>query len=626
MTKIANYNDFDHSAYMSLKSAMLTCILLIGVCMLTPKVSTAQLTDGSQISMVNIPGRDTESLNGMWQAVIDPYDMGKGDWIALYREREPQNRYEFVESGFADSFRLHVPGDFNSQLPELAYYEGTVWYKQTFDYQPDSNGHRLFVRFGAVNYRSSIYLNGTLLAEHEGGFTPFQVELTDAVRPGSNSLLVRANNERIVDGIPGREFDWFNYGGITRDVHLVRTPQTYIRDYMIQLKPGTHDSIIGWVQLDGNNGSQQITLKIPDAGLEQRFQTDQNGHAEFEFSANLELWSPQNPRLYTVELEGETDQISEKIGFRSIEVDGKEIVLNGQPIFLRGVNIHEEIPQRRARAYSEADARMLLGWAKELNTNFVRLSHYPHNEHMVRLADEMGLMVWSEVPVYQHIDFTSPVIQDKMNFMVEQMITRDRNRASVIIWSAANETYTSPERDSAVAKLAAHVRSLDSTRLVAQASNMFEYGDEFTRIADRAFEHFDILAINEYFGWYRQWPTEPGRMQWISDFDKPLIISEFGGESLLGNTTKPLDAAHSWSEEYHEQIHIDQVKMFESMPELRGVVPWLLLDFRSPVRMHPIHQQGWNRKGLLSDRGLKKKAWFIMKDYFDKVQEEWELE
>jgi beta-glucuronidase len=322
------------------------------------------------------------------------------------KERQPQNEADFVESGFDDTFRLHVPGDFNSQLPSLEYYEGTIWYKRTFDHQPDDR--RLFVRFGAINYRSSIYLNGQLLAEHEGGFTPFQVELTDAVRPGQNSLLVRANNERIDDGIPGRTFDWFNYGGITRDVDLVRTPQTYIYDYMVQLKPGTADRIIGWVQLDGSKTRQQIRLEIPELGIEKTFRTNARGRADIDFSAaDLSLWSPRNPKLYRVTLTSDADRISENIGFRSIEVDGKEILLNGQPVFLRGVNIHEEIPQRKARAYSEADARTLLGWARELNTNFVRLSHYPHNEHMVRLADEMGLMVWSEVPVYQHIDFAS---------------------------------------------------------------------------------------------------------------------------------------------------------------------------------------------------------------------------
>jgi beta-glucuronidase len=213
-----------------------------------------------------------------------------------------------------------------------------------------------------------------------------------------------------------------------------------------------------------------------------------------------------------------------------------------------------------------------------------------------------------------------------MNRLVQEMIARDRNRASVIIWSAANETYPSPERDRAVAELAKWVRGLDDTRLVAQASNTFEYHDDHTRVADQAFEHFDLVAINQYFGWYRQWPSARGEMQWISEFNKPLIISEFGGESLLGNTTEPRDAAHAWSEEYHKAIPIDQVKMFESMPELRGVVPWLLVDFRSPGRMHPVHQQGWNRKGLLSDRGLKKQAWYVMKDYFDKVEAAWEAE
>lgn len=465
-----------------------------------------------------------------------------------------------------------------------------------------------------------------MLAEHEGGFTPFQVELTEAVKKGENTLLVRANNERLKDGIPGLGFDWFNYGGITRDVHLVETPKTYLRDYVVQLEPGTSDRVTGWVQLDGDDLRQTVRVRIPEAGVEHRVETDSKGRAELNFAADLELWSPQSPRLYTVTVETESDEVSESLGFRSIEVKGKEILLNGEPIFLRGVNIHEEIPQRQARAYSEADARLLLGWAEELNANFVRLSHYPHNEHMVRLADEMGLLVWSEVPVYQNIDFASPVIQDKMNLMIQEMITRDRNRASVIIWSAANETYPSPERNQSLKALAERVRELDPTRLVAQASNTMDYHKDRTVVTDTAFEHFDLIAINQYFGWYKPWPSGKGEMEWVYEFDKPLIFSEFGGEALYGNTAEPKDAAHSWSEEYHEDIHEAQVKMFESMPALRGVVPWVLADFRSPGRMHPLHQQGWNRKGLLSSRGLKKKAWFVMKAYYDRMEKRWSAE
>ncbi|WP_111640906.1 glycoside hydrolase family 2 protein [Marinimicrobium alkaliphilum] len=572
--------------------------------------------------MINLPGRTTTSLNGLWEVIIDPFDAGKGSWIALYQDRKPESDSDFVEYGFDGGPRLHVPGDFNSQMPELAYYEGTLWYKRQFEYTPSDK--RLFVHFGAINYRASIYLNGEFLGEHEGGFTPFQIELTDRVIKGENSLIVRANNERIRDGIPGLGFDWFNYGGITRDVDLVETPATYIKDYKIQLKRGDLGTIAGWVQLDGANLRQTIRLSIPEAGIDKTFRTDSKGRAEINLPAELALWSPENPKLYDVQIASATDSTREKIGFRTIEVEGKEILLNGQPIFLRGINIHEEIPQRKGRAFSEADAQMLLGWAKELNSNFVRLSHYPHNEHMVRLADELGLLVWSEVPVYQHIDFASPVIQRKMDLMIREMISRDKNRSSVIIWSAANETYPSPERNAAIARLSQLVRSLDSTRLVAQASNTFEYHDDRTEITDAAFEHFDLVAINQYFGWYRPWPEQPGVMKWVSDFDKPLIISEFGGEALLGSTAEPKHAAHSWSEEYHEDIHIQQVKMFDSMPELRGVVPWILVDFRSPTRMHPVHQQGWNRKGLLSDRGLKKKAWYIMRDYYDRVQKDWE--
>ncbi len=289
-------------------------------------------------------------------------------------------------------------------MSELTYIEGTVWYKKVINFTIKP-GKRVFIHFGAVNYFADIYFNGNHLGSHEGGFTQFQFEITDSIHEGENTLIVKANNQRLKDGLPGLGYDWFNYGRITRDVNLIETNHTYIEDYHIQLDKHKNNEVLGWIKLNGNNKSQSLSVKIPELGVDFRTESNNEGLAEVRFTSDFELWSPENPKLYRIVLQSQTDTVQDEIGFRNIEVRGNEILLNGKPLFLKAINIHEENPLKAAKAHSEEDALLLLNWAKELGCNLVRLAHYPHNEHMFKLAEKMGLMVWSELPVYQHIEF-----------------------------------------------------------------------------------------------------------------------------------------------------------------------------------------------------------------------------
>ncbi|MEO6230605.1 MAG: glycoside hydrolase family 2 TIM barrel-domain containing protein [Ferruginibacter sp.] len=570
----------------------------------------------SQTSMINIPGRHTISLNGEWKVIIDQNDVGISDWTAIWKDKVPKSTADFVEYSFENGPVLKVPGDFNSQLPELNLYESTVWYKKSFDYHKSDK--RLFIHFGAVNYMCDVVLNGEKIGHHEGGFTPFQFEITGKVKEGTNAVLVRANSQRLKNGVPALGFDWFNYGGITRDVNLVETPAVFIEDYFIQLQKGSNNQIQGWVKIDGANKAQQVRVQIPEAKIDYKVSANETGFANIQLPAKLALWSPEQPKLYNVIISSGADTISESIGFRNIEVKGTDILVNGKPVFLKGVNFHEEAPQRRARAYSEADAFQMLTWAKELGCNFVRMAHYPHNENEVRLADKMGLMIWEEIPVYQGIAFSDTAMQAKMNWMVKEMVQRDKNRCAVIIWSMSNETSPGKDRDANIAKMADLTRALDPTRLVSSAFNQIKFEGSTATINDTLSKALDVIAVNEYLGWYRPWPSTPGTMTWVSDFNKPLIMSEFGAEALYGNHGLA-DSASAWREEYQEQVYKDQVAMFKTIPFLKGTCPWILVDFRSPVRMHPVYQNGYNRKGLLNENGKKKKAWFVMKNFYDEM-------
>lgn len=571
----------------------------------------------AQRAMINLSSRQITSLNGEWNVIIDP--TGIGEWRRVWLEEKPQNKTDFIEYSFDQGTVLKVPGDFNSQRCELAFFEGTVWYRKQFTYEPDST-KRLFIHFGAVNYLADVYLNGQKIGSHQGGFTPFQFEISNTAKEGTNNLVVKANNERAENGLPGLGFDWLNYGGITRDVDLIHTNNTFIEDYFIQLKQGSLDTVKGWIKLNGNQPGQKIKISIPDINFTWTTGTDKTGYAKVEFKTAVKLWSPDTPKLYKVIIESETDTIHDNIGFRSIEVLANKVYLNKKPVFLKGVNIHEENPYTGSRAYSADDAKVLLDAAKELGCNMVRLAHYPHSENMIREAEKMGLMVWTELPVYQHITFSDSATIQGMKTMLYEMIRRDRNRCGTIIWSLSNETYsTTPDRDKALIELTNICRALDSTRLIVHVTNSQGYENNTFNVWDTLYEYSDIISINEYVGWYIPWQGKPSETNWkLSYPDKPVFISEFGGEALFGSNDGPHDEAAYWTEEYQENIYKMQIEMFRTVPNLCGISPWILFDYKSPGRMHPVYQNGYNRKGLLSEDCEKKKAWFIMNEFYMK--------
>lgn len=568
----------------------------------------------AQTAMGNVLARKIISLNGKWKILIDPND--KGNWLGIGNDSKPKGKTDFLEYSFDDAQTLNVPGDFNSQLPELTYFESSVWYKKSFNYTKTNK--RLFLYFGAVNYMADVYFNGQKLGTHEGGFTPFQFEITDKVKI-ENSIVVRVNNQRHKDGIPAMDFDWFNYGGITRDVDLIETPMSFIEDYFIQLKKSNSNIIKGWVKLNASKPLQQIHIIIPEAKINYLTTTNDAGFALIEFNAKLQLWNMQQPKLYKIKIVAETDSINEEIGFRTIETKGATVLLNGNNIFLKGVNIHEEIGAAKRRALNENDALQLLTAAKDLGCNFVRLTHYPHNEYMVRLADKMGIMLWEEIPNWQNIAFSDPTMQPKMNNMLQEMIQRDKNRCSIIIWSLSNETSPSIARNASLTTLAELARSKDSTRLIASAFNHIKFSKNLIDVNDSLSKVLDIIGVNEYLGWYVPWAAAPKDYVWKFEFNKPLIMSEFGGEALYGHHGSA-DTASSWSEEYQEKIYKDNITMFKNIPFLAGTTPWVLYDFRSATRLNSVYQKGWNRKGLLSEKGEKKKAWYVLNEFYKTIK------
>jgi beta-glucuronidase len=567
--------------------------------------------------ITNIPGRTSISLDGSWRAIVDPYEIGTG--MRFYENAKPKNPRDLVEYDFDASGTLNVPGDWNSQRPELFFYEGSVWYKKSFSYH--KRGHlRVFVYFGAANYRASVYLNAQKLGDHEGGFTPFNFEVTDQIREGGNFLVVEVNNQRKPENVPGPMTDFWNYGGLTRDVSLIELPGTFIQDYWVQLAKGSLNEIEGWVQLNGASAPQQVTLEISEAGIKQLITTDTTGYGHFHFPANPKLWSPENPKLYQVMLSAAGDSLSDQIGFRSIESRGSKILLNGKPILLRGISLHEEAPFRGGRAFSEEDDQILLEWAKELGCNFVRLAHYPHNENMIRLADRLGLLVWSEIPVYWETAWENPSTLQNAQEQLRDVIARDHNRAAVVLWSVANETPVKPARLVFLKSLIEQARMLDTSRLITAALNHFERPAPNTiALTDSLAQSLDVVGLNEYLGWYgKEHPEDCDHIQWILPNEKPLIVSEFGGGAPFGNHG---DTDTRWTEEYQANLYEHQLNMLKRIPSLAGISPWVLMDFHSPRRLLPGVQDYRNRKGLISDQGERKQAFYVLQRFYRAMKE-----
>lgn len=587
--------------------------------------------------ITGIGARKTTSLNGKWQYIVDPYETGFYDY--RYKELNEKNpeafwntdvqkdRTEKKEHGYIDKYSIEVPGDWNHQKPEFTYYEGTIWYKKSFDYQPVP-GNRYFIYFGAVNYRADVYLNGKKLGMHKGGFTPFNFEIpAGLLKEKNNFLVVKVDNKRYADEVPTLNTDWWNYGGITRNVCLVELPQSFIQDFVLQLKrpvagkaPGASPDASGWVKINNPQAGETITVEIPELKLKKQFASTGQTTALNLKLPKLQLWSTETPKLYKVIVSTKNNRVEDQIGFRTIEALGKEVLLNGKPVFMRGISIHGEIPQEVRRAYSQADAMQLLTQARNLGCNMVRLAHYPHDEAITRLADSLGVLVWSEIPVYWTINFGSSEVLNKAKAQLAEMIYRDHNRASIIIWSVGNETPISPTRTNFMHSLITEAKRLDNTRMVSAALEVnYASGKNLNLIDDPLGEFVDLVAFNEYLGWYGGTPDMCRKTNWGTPYNKPLFISETGAGAKGGFHA---DSLTRFSEEYQEWYYKEQVAMLKRMPDnFVGISPWVLADFRSPKRNNPIYQEGWNRKGVYDDKGNKKKAFYILQAYYEQMKQ-----
>lgn len=569
--------------------------------------------NGKQVGcdgMVACAGRKTISLDGDWFFTIDPFDEGlRQKWFA----DDPLPPAEWTKPRDYDSGsgeKIGVPGCWTMAKTEWRHYEGGAWYSRNVEWNGGTRP-RVVLRVGAANYCARVFLNGRFIASHRGGSTPFFVELTGLLRRGGNRLQIQVDNARKPERVPMGHFDWFNHGGLYREVALVELPSVFFREAVCQLVPdGTFSRMEARLTLsDPVDGD--ATVSLPELGLEQRVTLVQGrGHAVFE--ARPELWSPERPKLYDVIFRFADDVVRDGIGFREVRVEGTRILLNGSPLFLKGICVHED-DRELGKTSTPLDVRRRFTDAKELGCNFLRLSHYPHHEHVAEIADEMGLLLWEEIPVYWAIDFANPAtLADAANQLVE-LIRRDANRASVIIWGVGNENADSDSRYAFMSSLAKTVRQTDPSRLVSAACLI---NREQFRIEDRLADHLDIIGLNEYFGWYE--PDMDGLVRLLASSrpEKPVIISETGADAKAGHHGGADDL---YTEECQARIFEQQTALWRRADYVCGATPWILYDYRSE-RRQTVFNQGFNRKGLIAeDKATRKLAFAVLEKFYRSI-------
>ncbi|WP_171181451.1 glycoside hydrolase family 2 protein [Ruegeria sp. HKCCD8929] len=555
-------------------------------------------------TMIFTGGREGQSLNGDWNFCVDLLDTGlRQKWFAL----SPLSAGERTEPWDYDPYdgeTVPVPSCWQMLRDRWYFFEGSAWYTRAFDYHLPA-GRRLFLRIGAAQYDCKVFLNGKFLGNHAGGSTPFCVELTAALEAGTNWVMLCVNNTRTSDRVPMKNTDWFNYGGVYRDVELFETSQTVIRDLFVRLSGG---NICVSARIDGP--ATEATFKILALEVDATLQVS-DGAAQATIPAQPDLWSPETPVLYDITLTAGEDRVSDRVGFRRIERRGTEIFLNGQPVFLRGISVHED-DERAGKVTTEADIRRRFSHARELGCNFLRLAHYPHHELAARIADEVGLMLWEEIPVYWAIDFANPATRRDAENQLRELIQRDRNRASVIIWSVGNENPDTDARLDFMKGLADRAKTEDPSRLTAAACLINHHS---LAIEDRLAAHIDVIGINEYYGWYEQDFRDLQAIGKNSNPDRPVVISETGadGDHAAGPSTG------LFSVTYQVEVYRRQIKILRGLDYVKGMTPWILYDFRTE-RRQGIYQRGFNRKGLITaDKTTRKPAFEVLAAYYSEL-------
>ena len=551
--------------------------------------------------------RETQSLDGLWSYEVDQYDTClRAKW---YQEKyfDEKGLQLPVDFSFDEWPKIELPCCWNLVRPELFLYEGTLIFTRKFMYGLVGDD-KVFLKIGAANYLCRVFINKQFVGMHRGGSTPAYFDITEFLQK-ENRILITVDNTRRTTQVPMENTDWFNYGGIYRSMELIQVPKIFIKDMKVSLEKGDimHKTIR--VELKVSEAvNMPVQFKIPALFVDASIQLKE-GVAVADIKADPKLWSPDAPVLYDVEAVLGEDVLRDRVGFRDIRVDGNKLLLNDKEIFLKGISCHEDC-EPYGKALTDTERIETIAIAKELGCNFMRLAHYPHSERMARLADEMGMLLWEEIPVYWSIDFNNPATYEDAKNQLLELIRRDRNRASVIIWSVGNENEDTESRYQFMKNLAETAKAEDPTRLVSAACVV---NHQINVIEDRLGDCLDVIGVNEYCGWYTPDFEKLPKLLHNSHPDKPVIITEFGADARSGHRGSITDKG---TEDCQAHIYKQQIATLKEIPYVKGMTPWILFDFRCPRRLSAL-QGHYNLKGLCSaDKKRKKMAFKVLQEFY----------
>ena len=578
--------------------------------------------------------RNKLDLSGIWDFQTDKEETGEANgWMNDLPESRP----------------MAVPGSWNEQYEDLFNYFGLSWYvKKT--YIPRSwKSERIFIRVGSACYFGTVYVNGKKIGSHEGGHLPFAFEINDAVNfDAENTIAISVENHlqptrvpsagmggggeaaALMNGYPSTTFDFFPFAGLHRPVVLYTVPKASIEDVTVTTGfEGNEGWVKVLVQTNGAKGKGKLVLKDVAQTIEANI-SFKNGIAEATLQVpNVQLWSHEDPHLYDLDILTKDDHYSLKIGVRTIAVEGGEILLNGKPVQLNGFGRHEDFyaSGKGLNLPLLVKDYQLMRWVGAVS---YRTSHYPYSEEEMMMADREGFLIIDEIPAVS-LQFDTPENMKERYRMctqqIDELIARDKNHASVIMWSVANEPmppdimarFTGGDVDESKDKantaflhgLVAHARELDSTRLVTLVGVM---GGPLEWM-----ETCDVICINRYWGWYLNGGQLDLGIQMIDqeledlweEFEKPIMVTEFGTDTQPGLHGHP---AVMWTEEYQAEFIRGYLEVAAKKPFVAGMQVWNFADFAAVQSISRVG--GMNLKGVFTRARQPKMAAQVLREFW----------
>lgn len=581
---------------------------------------------------VETRSREIKTLDGLWDFVVDHDNKGIGQ--------------RWWQQPLAESRSIAVPGSFNEQFADvdIRNHVGNVWYQRTVIIPAGWKDRRIVLRFDAVTHYGKVWVNDEEIMEHQGGYTPFEKALPQ-VQPGETiRITVCVNNELSWSTIPPgmivkddagkREqlyfHDFFNYAGIHRSVMLYTTPENHVSDIRIvtELSADHKRSTVRYQA--AAKGNVTVTLKDQEQQIVAKGEGVQ-GELQVE---NPKLWQPGNAYLYTLWVncnDGDsTDEYPVRVGIRTVKVVGEKFLINDEPFYFTGFGRHEDA-DIRGKGFDNAlmvHDHALMTW---IGANSYRTSHYPYAEEMLDWADEHGIVVINETPAvglnlalgitFDGVEKPKELYSEeavngetqKAHLKaIEELIARDKNHPSVVLWSIANE----PDANSQGARdyfapLAEATRKLDPTRPITCVNVMF-----CTAETDTITDLFDVVCLNRYFGWYTQPSNLPKAERalekelraWQEKLHRPIIITEYGADTMSGLHSSYQEM---WSEEFQNAFLEMYHRVFDRVGAVIGEHVWNFADFATSQN---IIRVGGNKKGVFTRDRKPKSAAFVLRE------------